>query len=143
MQKRSLLFDGWFLCDYDCVAVITELKESTLSVNTGYGVYIFYFLFYLAYVRLLINTCSNLFLFYFGGSGQWRTHGIMESNHQFYPLVLVQFPAVGFSVQKTLSSLNHPNLFKTKLSGQLRVCCDLAGIFKFNPKLTASFVPKA
>jgi len=41
------------------------------------------------FLLLLIFTLD------FGGSGRWRTQGIMESNHQFYPLVLVQFPAVG------------------------------------------------
>jgi len=51
MQKRSLLFDGWFLCDYwtsdDCVAVITELKESTLSVQ--HRVWCLHFLFFILF----------------------------------------------------------------------------------------------
>jgi hypothetical protein len=60
--------------------------------------YIYIYIVYLSHVILSINACGNLSsssYFYFGGSGRWRTQGIMESNHQFYPLVLVQFPAVG------------------------------------------------
>jgi len=78
-------------------------KESTVGEESrGHClqiyIYIYIYIVYLSHVILSINACGNLSsssYFYFGGSGRWRTQGIMESNHQFYPLVLVQFPAVG------------------------------------------------
>jgi hypothetical protein len=67
------------------------VKKAEDSVSKYIYIYIYIYQLTPAAIFLLLL----IFTLDFGGSGRWRTQGIMESNHQFYPLVLVQFPAVG------------------------------------------------